>query len=151
MNSQTTTVTSETTVAELKIKTEKALELKAVERALKEAQRLATWETEVLAINSQYRPGSVRQATSDDESLLGHTHGQVCEIICQECGDLRIVNLQDARQCRFCRACKKTANKQKTKLAKVTKRLAGRTVADLERDIEAARAALAAMTAVKVA
>jgi len=128
----------------------KERELKAVERSLKAAQRLADWEAEVAAVNPQYQIGSVRRAT-EEVSSLGHCHGQVCEIMCQECGERRIVNLQDARQCRFCKHCKATVNQVKAKAHRTTKRLSGRTVADLERDIEAARVQLEAMTAAKVA
>jgi len=146
MNSQTNTVASETLSQELKAKIAKAAELKTVERALKAAQRLAEWETETRAINPNYVVGSVRKATSDDESLLGHTHGQVCEIRCLKCREIRVVNLQDAKQVVFCKSCKKTADRAKTKLAKITKRLGDKTSSDLDQEIANVKAQLEAMT-----
>ena len=147
MNSQSNPVVAETSSQELETLRARARDLKAVEKSLKEAQRLAQWEADVTAVNPQYQVGSVRRPTAEEVSSLGHSHGQVCEIRCQECQEIRVVNLQDARQCRFCKACKATANKAKAKVSRTTKRLAGQSVSDLERQIAEAQAQLDTLTA----
>ena len=73
-------------------------------RTLKAEAELADWEAKTSAKNPQYVPGSVRKATDEDKALLGvHCHGEVCEIVCLECGKTRVINRQDAFQSRYCK------------------------------------------------
>ncbi len=143
MNSNTT-VTLETLKAE-------ETRLAQVKAALKEAQDLAKWEAETRAINPNYVLGSVRKPTAEDEAELGHSHGRVCSIRCLKCNDLRTVNLQDAKQVVYCKFCKKVADKEKSKTKRASKRLAGKSVADIQAEIEAAQKQLDAMTAGRAA
>jgi NAD-dependent SIR2 family protein deacetylase len=78
---------------------------------------------------------------------LGHCHGRVCEIVCLSCGEKRVVNLQDARQVRFCKECKKVADREKSKVARTTKKLSGKSVETLEAQIAEAQKALEALRA----
>jgi len=138
MNQNTNTATLETLKAE-------ETRLAQVKAALKEAQSLAKWEAETRAINPQYVFGSVRKPTAEDEAALGHSHGRVCSIRCLSCGEERTVNLQDAKQVVYCKFCKKDADKAKSKTKRASKRLAGKSVADIQAEIEAAQKQLEAL------
>lgn len=145
MNSNTTnTITVETLTAQERV-------LAKAKAALKAAQEQAKWEAATKARNPAFVLGSVRAPTPADIEVLGHTHGKVCDITCSECGKTRTINLQDAFQCKFCVGCKKVASRDASKAKRATKRLAGRSVEDLQREIEEANAALAALTATAAA
>jgi NAD-dependent SIR2 family protein deacetylase len=138
---------SENTKTALTLKTvsEKEAMLKKVKAELKAAQDNAKWEADTKAVNPQFVLGSVRKATPADEAELGHCHGVVCSIVCLTCGETRTVNKQDAKQCQFCKACKKGADKDRAKAKRADKRLAGKSVEDLQAEIAEAEAALAAL------
>ena len=135
------------TVSSVSVETLKAQEaaLRAVKAELKAAQKRSEWEQATKAANPQFVMGSVRKPTSEDEAELGHTHGLVCSIECETCGTVRTVNLQDAKQCRFCKECKKGADKAKASSRRMDKRLAGKSVSDLQAEIAEAQAALEAL------
>jgi hypothetical protein len=138
---------SENTKSALTLKTLTAQEaaLRAVKAELKKATANAKWEADTKARNPQFVLGSVRKATPADEAVLGHCHGEVCSIECESCREVRTVNKQDAFQARFCKACKKDADKGRAKAKRADKRLAGRSVEDLQAEIAEAEAALAAL------
>ena len=138
---------SENTKSVLTLKTlsEKEAALRAVKAELKKAEANAKWEADTKARNPQFVLGSVRKATAADEAELGHCHGEVCSIECATCGEVRVVNKQDAFQARYCKACKKGADKDRAKSKRADKRLAGRSVEDLQAEIAEAEAALAAL------
>jgi len=88
-------------------------------KALKGQVALEAWETKTKARNPQYAMGSVRKATDADKALLGaHCHGEVCEIVCLECSQTRVINKQDAFQSRYCKEHLREAKKaSKAKVA----------------------------------
>ena len=84
----------------------------AAVRGLKAQVEREEWETKTKARNSQYVVGSVRKATDADKALLGaHCHGEVCEIVCLECSQIRVINKQDAFQSRYCKEHLREAKK----------------------------------------
>jgi len=119
-------------LAELKAK---ETELKAKKRLLMDVEARNAWEQETARLNPQYVVGSLRQATEADAEVVGHVHGQVCLIRCASCGTERLVNKQDARQVKFCKACKKSAASAHNKERRLAKRLAGTSKEDLEQQI----------------
>jgi hypothetical protein len=151
MKTNTLPVVSETSQIEVETLRAKEKELKTAQKALREAQKQSAWETSVVAANPRFVVGSVRRATAEEVTELGHCHGRVCEIVCESCGEKRVVNLQDARQCRFCKACKEVADRAKSKERATSKRLSGKSVGDLEAQIAAAQAQLDAMKSTSVA
>jgi predicted alpha-1,6-mannanase (GH76 family) len=142
--SNTNTATNITAnLNELKAKEQ---ELKDAKKALKVAQKLKEWEAETKARNPQYVMGSLRQGTDADEANLGHCHGQVCEITCEVCGKVRVVNKQDAKQCRFCKEHKNEARKATAKAKRLEKALEGKSVEDVEAQIVELNNQLAALS-----
>lgn len=121
--------------------------LKAEAKVLKTAAKLAEWEKAKKAKNPAFVLGSTRKATEADEAILGHTHGQVCEISCQaeECSTIRVINKQDAFQVRFCQAHKKEAQRTAGKVRREAKKTAARTPAVLKAEIAVAKKELAEM------
>jgi len=134
------------TAVTLKTVSEKEALLKKVKADLKAAQNNAAWESATKARNPQFVVGSVRKATPADEAVLGHCHGEVCSIECAACGQVRTVNKQDAFQARYCKACKKGADRDRAKSKRADKRLTGKSVDDLQREIAEAEAALKTLT-----
>ena len=114
----------------------KQAELKAAKRAVKEAAELEAWEAKTIARNPAYVLGSVRSPTDADLAVLGHCHGKVCDIKCQECGELRVVNCQDAFQAKFCKACRKEANKKAGKDKRAAAKLADVTPEAIQAQID---------------
>ena len=81
-------------------------------KSLKVQVEREEWETKTKARNPQYVMGSVRKATDADCALLGaHCHGEVCEIVCLECSQIRVINKQDAFQSRYCKEHLREAKK----------------------------------------
>jgi NAD-dependent SIR2 family protein deacetylase len=125
-------------------------ELQTKESTLKELQRKVNalknrkaWEAKTKKRNPQYVLGSLRKATPQDEAQLGHCHGQVVTIECASCGKERIVNKQDAFQCKYCMDCKVEARKAVAKAKRAEKRLEGKSVKEVEAQIEALNEELA--------
>ena len=75
---------------------------KAAEKAKKDQEKLAAWETKTHKRNPAFVVGSTRQATDADRAKLTKCHGVVCEIRCTVCGKMRVVNKQDAFQVSTC-------------------------------------------------
>ena len=71
----------------------------------------------------------------------------VCEIRCASCGKIRVINVQDAFQARFCGDCRKVAMKEKGATRRAEKRLEGKSVDDLRAEIAEAQKALEALSA----
>jgi hypothetical protein len=136
---------SEVTVTGLAAVEAEEKRLKALKAQVKEATENAAWEEKTLAKNPNYVPGSLRKATDADRAILSHCHGEVCEIRCESCGEVRVVNKQDAKQCRFCTDCKKTATKNAAKVKRAEKRLSGKSVEALQAEIAEAQKALEAL------
>jgi len=143
----TKTVSSEVVVEGIAELLAKQAQLKALQRQVKAASEMEAWEAKVGARNPAYVKGSVRTATDADAEILGHVHGKVCEIKCQECGQIRVVNLQDAFQVRFCRDCRKSAQKAAAKERRLADKLAGTSKEDLEAQIAQLNALLASKAA----
>ena len=120
-------------------------ELRAKKASLKAAQKVRDWETATLAKNSQYVVGSRRAATEEDEAALGHTHGQVGTIQCLNCVAERTVNVQDAGQTRYCKACKAEVDKATSRERRIQKRVSGKSVEQLRAEIAEASQALEAL------
>ena len=110
-------------------------ELAAKKRAVKDAEELADWEQKTSARNPAFVPGSVRSPSIEEISVLGHTHGKVCTIRCQACGETRTINKQDAFQVRYCKDCRKEANRETSKEKRLVKKLDGTSREELERQI----------------
>ena len=110
-------------------------ELAEKRKAVKIQAELATWEQKTSARNPAYVVGSVRKPTEVDAATLGHTHGLVCEIRCQSCGETRVINKQDAFQVQFCTECRKSASREVAREKRLTKKLAGVSREDIERQI----------------
>jgi NAD-dependent SIR2 family protein deacetylase len=137
MKTTTTQAVASTVVAEgLADLQEREASLKALKKQLKEQAELQAWETKTKARNASYIVGSLRSPTAADVEVLGHCHGKVCDIKCSECSTKRVVNKQDAFQVSTCKTCRKAVKKQELKEKRVTKRLAGRSVEDIEREIK---------------
>lgn len=124
--------------------------LKEQVKAEKAAAKLAEWEQRTKERNPAFMVGSTRKATEADEAILGHVHGQVCEIKCQHegCSTVRVINKQDAFQVRFCQEHKKTAGRARAKARRQAKHAAARTpeviraeIAELEAQLQAKQAA----------
>jgi len=107
-----------------------------VARDAKAAQELADWETRTSARNPQFVVGSKRDATPDEATTLRHCHGKVCEIVCESCGETRTVNCQDAFQVKLCCSCKAVADREAGKAKRANKKAEGKSVAELEQEIE---------------
>jgi hypothetical protein len=121
---------------------EMTTELKAKKKLVKKMDALKEWEEATKVKNPQYVMGSLRAATEDDLAIVGHTHGFVCLIKCEVCGEERLVNKQDAFQSRTCKACKKKASKAKAKARATAKKLAGLSKEDIQAQINALNAQL---------
>jgi hypothetical protein len=128
--SDTTSTTNN--VAEL---VAKQAELKALRKAVKEQADLAAWEDKTAARNPAFVRGSVRKATEAEAEIVGHSHGKVCEIVCQACGETRIVNTQDAFQAKYCLECRDAAKKQANREKRAVKKMAETSVEDLQAQI----------------
>ncbi len=139
-SSKTNTILSTSEISE-----RKALlaEVAEKERAVKAMNEVAEWEAKTLERNPAYVVGSLRKATAAEAAALGHCHGWVCDIRCLNCGEIRTVNKQDAFQSRFCVACRKTASKEVAKEKRLTKKMAGVTKEDIEKQIAELNALLA--------
>ena len=122
----------------------KQAELKAAKRAVNEAAELEAREAKTVARNPAYVLGSVRSPTDLDRKALGHCHGKVCEIKCQECGEIRVINVQDAFQAKFCVGCRKEANKRAGKDKRAAAKLVGVTPEAIQAQIDALNKLLAA-------
>ena len=140
MTKSNTAVVTQSNVAELKALEE---QLKAKQRLVKAAQELAEWETATIARNPEYVAGSVRKATETDAEVVGHSHGLVCEIKCRACGEVRVVNKQDAFQVHFCVACRKEAAKESSKEKRLQKKMASTSKESLQAEIAKLEALLA--------
>jgi hypothetical protein len=138
-------VGSEVTLTGLAALEAEEARLKGLKAQVKEATENAAWEEKTLAKNPNYVPGSLRKATDADRALLSHCHGEVCEIRCESCQTVRVVNKQDASQVRFCVDCKKTATKSAAKTKRAEKRLSGKSVEALQAEIAEAQKALEAL------
>lgn len=123
-------------------------EQKLLKKALKEKKALSDWEKKIVdgtddrLGNKQYVVGSVREPTAKDETELGHVHGKVCEIKCQTCGVIRVINKQDAFQVRFCKKHKSEARKEKAKAKRQETKLSGKSANEIELEISALKAQL---------
>jgi len=117
--------------------TAKTTELKAKKKLVKRMDALKEWEEATKLKNPQYVMGSLRAATDADLVIVGHSHGFVCLIKCEVCGEDRLVNKQDAFQSRTCKACKKVALTNKAKARATAKKLAGLSKEDIQRQIDA--------------
>lgn len=122
----------------------KEKELREKKKALKEAQERQAWETKTKQRNPQFVVGSLRRPTSEDEATLGHVHGWVCSIECASCGKVRVINKQDAFQVRFCSECKTEARKAAAKAKRLEKSLEGKSVEDIQAEIDELNALLTA-------
>jgi len=118
-------------------------ELAAKKRLVKEQQDLQAWEQKISARNPRFVPGSVRKPTDADTAVLGHIHGLVCEITCESCGKVRVINKQDAFQVRFCQDCRKVASREAAKEHRMAQKLAGTSKEELEQQIAQLNAMLA--------
>ncbi len=134
-----------TTVSTLADLAKVQAELRAQKSALKIAQKLKAWETETKERNAQYVVGSVRRATAEEATGIGHIHGWVCSIECENCGEVRVVNKQDAKATRFCKECRKEARKAFSKAKRLEKKLEGRSVSDVETEIAELQSQLTAL------
>jgi len=126
-------------LAELEAKTQ---ELKELKRARKVREEQEVWEAKTKARNPQYVMGSLRQGQPGDEEHVKHVHGWVCEIVCAECGETRIINKQDAFQVRFCKVHKDEARKAASKAKRLEKKVAGKSVEEIQAEIDALNAQL---------
>jgi hypothetical protein len=123
------------------------VELAAKKRLVKEQQELQEWEEKTTARNPRFVPGSVRRPTEADTAALGHVHGLVCEIACESCGKVRVINKQDAFQVRYCQDCRKVAGKAAGRDKRLVKKLAGTSRQELEQQIAQLNALLASKAA----
>jgi translation initiation factor 2 beta subunit (eIF-2beta)/eIF-5 len=140
-------VTSEVVVEGIAELLAKQAQLKGLQRQVKAAAEMEAWEAKISARNPRYIKGSVRTPTAQDTETLGHVHGKVCEIRCEECGQVRVINCQDAFQVRYCRDCRKLAQRAAGKEHRLTAKLAGTSKEELERQIEQLNALLASKAA----
>ena len=110
----------------------------------KAADKLSAWERKTKKRNPAFVLGSTRKATNADATILGHTHGQVCEIRCSSkgCSTARVINKQDAFQVRFCAEHKKAASKAAGKVRRAAKAVAARTPEVIQAEIAALEAQL---------
>jgi hypothetical protein len=120
------------TVAELNIVADLQSQLAAKKKTLREAQERQAWEAKTAARNPAYVVGSLRRPSPTDAAQLAHVHGWVCTIACEACGQERVINKQDAKQVRFCKACRKEASKAAAKAKRLTKKLGNVNVDDLK-------------------
>jgi len=116
--------------------------LQAQLRAAKEQGERTAWERARKAQNPAYVVGSLRAATDADILALGHSHGWVCEIKCVSCSKRRVINKQDAFQCRACLGCKAELKKAQAKERRQAVTLASVTPEQLQAEIERLQALL---------
>jgi NAD-dependent SIR2 family protein deacetylase len=137
MSNVATSTASELTISGLADLQNKEAQLKELKKQLKIAKDRKEWEAKTQKLNPQYVVGSLRVATAEDEAALSHCHGQVADIKCQMCGKVRVVNKQDAFQVKFCEEHKKEARKAKAKAKRLEKALSGKSVEDVQAQIDA--------------
>ena len=131
------------TAAKLETLNDKVAQLKEAKKAVKEAKARREWEAKTKARNSQYVVGSLRRPTEADEEELVHCHGWVCLVTCETCGVERVVNKQDAFQVRFCKEHRAESRKAAAKTKRAEKALKGKSVEDVEAELEKLQAELA--------
>jgi len=132
-------------VSDLLAINEQERKLKAAKRALRAAEKIRGLELATKAANPQYQVGSRRRATAEEFAVLKKT--VVCVVECVECGDERVVGVQDARQTTLCQACKAKADKINESLKRANRRLAGKSKEQLEQEIAATQAQLETLKA----
>jgi len=97
---------------------------KSAEKAKRDAAKLKAWEEKTAKRNPALVLGSTRPATDADRAKLTKCHGWVCEIKCQVCGKVRVVNKQDAFQVSTCgKVCKRTMSAGAAKERRLAKKL----------------------------
>lgn len=134
------------TLSDLSTLTAKEEELREAKRALRAAQERREWEAKTKARNPAFVVGSLRKPTAEDEAQLAHCHGMVCTIRCEACDRERVINKQDAFQVRFCTGCAKEARKAASKAKRLEKRLEGKSVDDVQAQIDALNEQLAELS-----
>lgn len=145
MSNVATSTASELTISGLADLQNKEAKLKELKKQLKAAKDRKEWEAKTQARNPQYVAGSLRAPTAEDEASLSHCHGQVADIKCEVCGKIRVVNKQDAFQVKFCVEHRKEAQKVKSKAKRMEKRLEGKSVEDVQAQIDALNEQLSEM------